>query len=272
MARLYQYADSNQKTGYFLRGGTSSSNYTMSATKLGERLFNRLDYNPGTVNVERGPRIPSQLQWAMYNAGLLETGENEPSGTGFDGQFDLDDSEITEEILIKLEEFVLSERANHTEVDELADILDIKPEVTSKKGIWELSKFEGQKIVSMFEKKLEETICTENTPNWNITVRHTPEVPGQEGTTTFQVDVKHPTDEYEIYTHQMYYVADDVSDTPGIITMTNAPVDDSRRVQIDRQRGRVLEAMSYVPQLAGKYTGAPMQEVTCIILEDVLLD
>lgn len=270
MARLYQYADSNQKTGYFLRGGTNGSNYTMSATKLGKQLFDQLDYNPGTVNVERGPRIPSQLQWAMYNVGLLETGENEPSDTSFDGKLDVDDSEITEEILMKLEEFILSEGTDHAEIKGLADILEIKPESTSGEGIWELSKSGGQRIASMFEKKLEKTICTENTPDWNITVRHTPEIPGPEGTTTFHVDVEHPTDEYEIYTYQIYYVADDVSDTPGISTMTKAPVDDSRRVRIDRQRGKVLEAMSHVPQLAGEYAGHPKQKVTCIILEEDL--
>lgn len=270
MARLYEYADSNQKTGYFLRGGTNGGNYTMSVTKLGEQLFDQLDYNPGTVNVERGPRIPSQLQWAMYNVGLLETGENDPSGTGFDDKFDVGDSEITEELLVKLEEFILSEGTDHTKIKELADILDIKAETTSEKGIWELSKFEGQKIVSMFEKKFEKTICTENAPDWNITVRHTPSIPGTEDTTTFHVDIEHPTEEDEIYTHQMYYVADDVSDTPGISTMTKAPVDDSRRVRIDRQRGRVLEAMSHVPYLAGEYTGHSMQDITCIILEEVL--
>lgn len=270
MARLYRYTDSNQKTGYFLRGGTNGGNYTMSVTKLGEQLFDRLDYNPGIVNVERGPQIPSQLQWAMYNVGLLETGENDSSGTGFDGKFEVGDSEITEEILVKLEEFILSEGTAHTEIKELADILDIEADTTSKKGIWKLSKFEGQKIESMFEKKFEKTICTENAPDWNITVRHTPGIPGTEGTTTFHVDVEHPTEKDEIYTHQMYYVADDVSDMPVISTMTKAPVDDSRRVRIDRQRGRVLEAMSHIPHLAGECAGHPVQEVTCTILEEVL--
>lgn len=270
MARLYEYADSNEQTGYFLRGGTNGSNYTMSATNLGEQLFDRLDYDPGTVNVERGPRIPSQLQWAMYNVGLLETGEKDPSGTGFDGQFDVEDGEISEEILIKLEEFVDSEGNDHVEIKNLADLLNINAKANSENGIWELSKFEGQKIVSMFEKKLGNTICTDNTPEWNITVRHTPEIPGPEGTTTFHVDVEHPKDDYEVYTHQMYYVADDVSDTPGITTMTKAPVDDSRRVRIDRQRGKVLEAMSHVPQLAGEHIGSSTKKVTCIILEEVL--
>jgi len=270
MARLYEYADSSEKTGYFLRGATGSSNYTMSATELGKQLFERLEYSPGTVNIERGPQIPSQLQWAMYNVGLLETGGNEPSSADFDGTFDVDNSEITEKILVKLEEFVLSEGANRVEIKELADILDIETEVPSQEGIWELSKSEGQQVASMFEKKLESTICTENTPDWNITVRHTPEIPGPEGTTSFDVDVEHPTDEYEMYTHQMYYVADYVSDTPGISTMTKTPVDGSRRVRIDRQQGRILEAMSHVPQVAGKYAGDPTQKVTCIVLEKVL--
>lgn len=270
MARLYEYADSNEKMGYFLRGGTSGSNYTMSATKLGEQLFDHLDYNPGTVNIERGPRIPSQLQWAMYNVGLLETGENDPSGTDFHGEVDVDVSEITNEMLTKIEDFINSEGTDTGEIKELADILKIEPEATSERGIWELSKFEGVKIVSMFEKKLTKTLCTENTPDWNITVSHTPEIPGTEDTTTFQVNIKHPTNESEVYKHQIYYVADNISDTPGISTMTKASVDGSRRVRIDRQRGRILEMMSQVPQLVDVYTGLPTQEVTCIILEEVI--
>jgi hypothetical protein len=243
----------------------------MSATKLGEKLFRQLDYNPGIVNVERGPRIPSQLQWAIYNAGLLETGENEPSGTGFDGKFDIDDSEVTEEILIKLEDFILSEGTDHAEIRELADIFDIKAEATWKKDIWELSKSERQSIASMFETRLEETICTENTPNWNITVRHLQGLFGQEHSmTAFKIVVEHPTEEFEVYQHIIQYVGDDVSDTPSISTMTKAPVDDSRRVRIDRQRGRVLKSMSHVPQLAGVYPGDPTQEVICTISEGML--
>lgn len=270
MARLYEYADSNEKTGYFLRGGTSGSNYTMRATDLGKRLFDRLDYEPGIVNRERGPRIPSQLQWAMYDVGLLKTGENEPSGAGFDGDLGVEDAEITVEMMAKIEEFVHFEDPDRTEIRELADILDIEPESDLEDAIWELSKFEGQGLVSIFESAIEERICTEDAPDWSITVRHTPEIPGLEGTTTFHVDVEHPTDGDEIYTHQMYYVADGASDTPGLATMTKAPVNESRRVQIDRQRGGVLEAMTYVPQLAGVYAGDPTEEVTCIILDEVL--
>lgn len=270
MARLYKYADSNEKTGYFLRGGTSGSNYTMGATDLGKQLFDRLNYEPGIVNKERGPRIPSQLQWAMYDVGLLETGENEPAGSGFDGELNVEGAEITEEILAKLEEFVRSEDTDRAEIQELADILDIDPETNSENAIWELSKFEGQGLENLFETKMNEVLCTEDAPDWNIAVRHTPEIPGPEGTTTFHVDVEHPTDEDEVYTHQMYYVADNGSDTPGLATMTKAPVDESRRVRIDRQRGRVLEAMTHVPQLAGVYAGEPTEEVTCIILNEVL--
>jgi len=68
----------------------------------------------------------------------------------------------------------------------------------------------------------------------------------------------------------MYYVADEHSDTPGLITMTKAPVNVNRRVRIDRHRGRVLEAMSYVPLLAGIYTGDPTLELNCLILDEVI--
>lgn len=270
MARLYEYAESNKKIGYFLRGGTSSSNYTMRATSLGKRLFDQLDYNPGIVNKERGPRIPSQLQWAMYNVGLLETSGNEPSGSGFDGELDVEDAEITDGMIAELKEFVLSESTDRVEIQELADILNIDLERSSENYIWELSDSQGREVADIFETKIEKVICTKDAPNWDITVRHTPEIPGREGTTTFHVDIEHPVDENEIYTHQMYYVSNEIPDNSGLATMTKAPVDQSRRVRIDRQRGRVLEAMSHVPQLLGERIGDSAEDITCITVEEVL--
>jgi hypothetical protein len=202
----------------------------------------------------------------MYDVGLLKTGDSELSGDGIDEKFDVEDTEITEEMIVQLEEFVLSEDSNREEIQKLAEILDIDPK-DDPTAIWEISKFQGQRIVSMFESKLDELICTEDVPDWDIHVRHTPEIPGPEGTTTFHIDVEHPTDPTEIYEHQIYYVADDYSDTPGLTSMARSTVDSSRRIRIDRQRGRVLEAMSHVPHLAGVYAGDPTESVDSIILE-----
>lgn len=242
----------------------------MRATDLGRRLFDRLGYDPGVVNRERGPRIPPQLQWAVYDVGLLKTGENEPSGVDFDGKLNAEDAEITEETLANLEEFVLSEDTDRAEIRKLAEILDIDPETDSQNAVWELSESEGRGLERIFESKMEEIICTGDAPERNITVRYTLEIPGIDGITTFHANFEHPTDEDEIYRHQMYYVADDTSETSGLHTMTKAPVDESCRVRIDRQRGRVLEAMTHVPQLAGVYAGDPTEDVSCIILNEVL--
>ena len=181
MAKLYQYADSNDKSGYFLRGGSSDDNYTMRATDLGKRLFDRLDYDPGIVNKQRGPRIPSQLQWAMYDVGLLKTGDSEPSGAGIDGQLDVEDAEITEEMMAELEEFVLSEDSDRREVQELAEILDIDPDQGTREPIWEISDEEGRGIANIFETKLEEEICTEDVPDWDISGRTSRSFPGKGG-------------------------------------------------------------------------------------------
>lgn len=121
MALLYEYADSNDKSGYFLRGGSSDGNYTMWATDLGRRLFDRLDYDPGIVKKEHGPRIPSQLQWAMYDAGLFKTGDSKLSGAGIDGKFDAVNTEITEEMIAELEEFVLGEDSDREGIQRFAE-------------------------------------------------------------------------------------------------------------------------------------------------------
>jgi len=127
MARLYEYADSSGKSGYFLRGGTADSNYTLGVTTLGRRLFDHLGYDPGVVNKERGPHIPSQLHWSMYEVGLIRPGDSDPSGHGIDGEVDVDDTELTEELVDDLEQFVRSEDTSRSEVQELAEIFGINP-------------------------------------------------------------------------------------------------------------------------------------------------
>jgi hypothetical protein len=270
MARLYKYADSSDESGYFLRGGSADGNYTMGATDLGKQLLDRLGFEPGIVNRKRGPRVGSDLQWAMYEVGLLETGDSDPSGAGVDGEIDVEKAEITDEMMAELEEFVLGDHSDRSEVRSLAEIFGIDVNDDSPTPIWEITESKGESVANAFRILLVQRLCTEDAPEWNITVRHTPEIPGSDGTTTFNADIEHPSEENEVYTHEMYYVADEYSDTPGVATMTKAPVDADRRIRIDRQRGCVLELMSHVPQLLNVYGGDPTQKMNFVILEGVL--
>lgn len=77
MVNLYIYASSNEKTGYFLRGRSQSSGYfNLQTTPAANQLFDKLDYEAGRLSHTEGDRIPGELTWRMYQAGLLETENN----------------------------------------------------------------------------------------------------------------------------------------------------------------------------------------------------
>lgn len=74
VANLYSYADSNDKTGYFLRGRSKNSGYyNLQTTPAANQLFSQLDYKAGRLYHTEGDTIPGNLTWRMYQAGLLET-------------------------------------------------------------------------------------------------------------------------------------------------------------------------------------------------------
>lgn len=74
MANLYQYASSNDKTGYFLRGRSKNSGYyNLQTTAAANQLFSNLDYEAGRIPHTEGESVPGELTWRMYRAGLLET-------------------------------------------------------------------------------------------------------------------------------------------------------------------------------------------------------
>lgn len=80
MVNLYRYASSNDKTGYFLRGLSQSSGYfNLNTTPAADRLFDQLEYEPGRVQQTEGDRVPGELTWRMYQAGLLKTNNSDSS-------------------------------------------------------------------------------------------------------------------------------------------------------------------------------------------------
>lgn len=78
MARLYAYADSNDKSGYVLRDGSDEGNVPFHVAPPAERLFDKLGFEPGAVDQQRDPRLPNQSQWALYEVGRIYTGGSDP--------------------------------------------------------------------------------------------------------------------------------------------------------------------------------------------------
>lgn len=262
MARLYEYADSNDKSGYFLRGASEDSNYTMRATDLGKRLFDRLDYDPGIVNRERGPRIPAQLQWAMYEVGLLKTGDSDPSGAGFDGELDVEGAELTDDIIAELENFVWGENSDRDEIQEFADILDIEID-NPRTPIWEISESAAQSLTSVYETALAEYLCTEDAPELDVSVTFESEL-SRGDFLIFGVDVVPKSEEYKAHYYQISYRKEGEN---AVTTVTRDAVDLQERVRIDRQRGRILQAMSEVPHLVDYSIGNPGENLSLVTVE-----
>ena len=104
MANLYEYASSNDKTGYFLRGRSKTSGYyNLQTTLAANRLFEQLDYEPGRIPHTEGESVPGELTWRMYQVGLLET-KNSDSTLN-----DLSNTELKETFEESNEQLSLSE-------------------------------------------------------------------------------------------------------------------------------------------------------------------
>lgn len=134
-------------------------------------------------------------------------------------------------------------------------------------AIWNLTKQEGKLVAERIEEEIMRLIYSENEPDWNISVKYQSQEPSKNGAERiFRVSVRKPNDQKDRYRYQIYYAPDG----KGINTLTQQSVTYKRRVRIDRQRGRILEAMSKVPNQLGLYFGAPDADLEWLNLGPVL--
>lgn len=267
MARLYEYADSNNKSGYFLRGATSDSNYTMRATDLGRRLFDRLDYDPGVVNRERGPRIPSQLQWAMYDVGLLTTSGSEPKGAGIDGELDVEDAEITEEIIAKIESFVHEEGGDQTEVRKLAEMLDIEVDRDENKEFWNLPESEMSGVEGFLREYLKGRLNSEKAPHWSLSVDCTRQTFEEIEKGVIEIRVEHLVEDHEKYLHVGYICPEHGFER--IATACASEVDWESRRRLEQHRVIVIEAIIDMADELAYYIGGPTADIDLLTHEEM---
>jgi hypothetical protein len=140
MARLYKYADSSEKSGYFLLGSNYGQNTTIQVRPLGNELFEQLDYEAGRrgPNGYRGDRLPKDLVSWLWNTRLLYTESGEDStDTSLDAVLDVDTEEVSfsTETIQQLVELI-DENIDDRAVDlhrELIEILD--SEVVDQLGL-----------------------------------------------------------------------------------------------------------------------------------------
>lgn len=260
MARLYEYADTSDKSGYFLRGGSSDGNYTMRATELGRRLFDRLDYEPGIVNEERGPRIPTQLQWAMYDVGLLKTGNSNPSGTGFEGEFEVENTEITEEMMAKLKEFVRNEDSAREEVQNLAEILDIDSGMDTRNSIWAMTGSDAEIASMVLENRFGDEVGLggEESDFDVISVHHSELYKENEETSLFVIFTSEQGGGVN-HRHSLYFTAENGFE--GILSTSDGKVGWTERARLERHRADIIEAVRVTCEKLDLYFGDPTEGV-----------
>lgn len=267
MARLYEYADSNDKSGYFLRGGTSDSNYTMRATDLGRRLFDRLDYDPGVVNKERGPRVPPQLQWAMYDAGLLETSGSEPTGAGIDGKYDAEDIEVTEEVIAKIESFIHEEGSDRTEIQELAELLEVEVQAGDSKAIWNLPESDMEVVEEYLQEYLKTRLNPDEAPRWSISVNCTRQTFEEIQKGVIETRIEHLAEQREKYLHVGYMCPEHGFER--ISTACASEVGWESRRRLEQHRENIIEAVIDMADEFDYYIGEPTADIDFLTHEEM---
>lgn len=123
MARLYRYADSNDKSGYFIIG--DNGNATFQVKPIAKRLLDRLEYHPPIKTERQGPQIPSKLHWLLFDTGWVFTGDSE---SGTPESHDVPDQpeaaeSLTDEMVEKIRRF--AEDRGGDDAQELANRLDL---------------------------------------------------------------------------------------------------------------------------------------------------
>lgn len=256
MARLYEYKDSSDKDGYFLWDGSEEGNATFQVTPLGERLLDRLNYDPGIPHEEQGPRLPPQLQWAMYEIELIGTGGETSSGAGFDGEFKVEDAEITEEMLDEIEAFVHDSGSDRKEVQELADILDIDPEEGSRDAFWRLTGSELEIAVMVLKNHLDGSLGSDSDSDvYEVESVTYDDLHTDDTNTSLFVICTSRKNGTEKHRHNLYFTAENKFE--GILSSTDEQITWKDRVQIDMHRAEIEGAVRDTAEKCNIYIGDP---------------
>ncbi|MFC7177864.1 hypothetical protein [Halosegnis marinus] len=173
MARLYKYAASSDKSGYYILSGSDEGNATISVTPFGDRLFNRLPYEAGIRNQNRGPRLPSELYWGLFDAGILYTGDEPSSGEPPEAWDDLDEATDVDEDVVGALKDALEELAPSTQTSQqLAATFDFELEEpdTGPTPIWELPESRWADIESFVQAELEDLYAEYVDEGWDLSI------------------------------------------------------------------------------------------------------
>lgn len=270
MSRLYQYADSNDKTGLYLLDGYKGQNTTFQVSTLGEKLFQHLDYQPGVRNQKQGPRIPDKIHWGLFEIDWIytnESGVTPPTNNVGDIITRNNSVEIPEEVAEDLKTYL--QKSGGSDVEELANILELDiSNKTERSGFnFSASTLENHRsndttsanisdihgIAILVADDINTEIVPTNNAEWEITYINGEKLE-EDKIVIIKIENRHEPNEE--FFHR-------ISISPGnrierITTVTNKKIDWNQRIQLERQRGEIIESFISVTTNENMDIGNPM--------------
>ncbi|CCQ35931.1 uncharacterized protein Nmlp_1740 [Natronomonas moolapensis 8.8.11] len=270
MSRLYRYADSNDKAGLYLLDGYKGQNTTFQVSRLAEKLFYHLEYEPAIRSQKQGPRIPDKLHWGLFEAGWVYTnasGIAPPTNEAGEIVVEGDSVEITEEIANALESFFEETEAADEDIEELVATLnlDLSPSDTTGNEVTTSSQTTfcdipdsrceeiAEEVTKHFEKEL-------NTEEWDITYVSAGRI--NDETDQHQIIIKtvHQQGAEVQYFHKAIFYPENGLQT--VWTTANIQINWNQRAELEKQRGQIIQSIISVTTSGYIDIGEPTSDLT----------
>ena len=267
MARLYKYKQSSEQSGYFLRGRSEDRNTTFQVSPLAERLFDQLDYEPGIVHERQGPRLPGRLQWALYEVGLISTGDGEESQTDeFEYTLDEDDVEVelTDEMVDTIASFIDS-GSNRDAVEELGELLDVETQTSTPAAMWRLSESKAGGVEDYVREYLKACFNPQKESDWFVGVEYSQETFDEVRKGVLEINVQHWDEDDEKYLHILYFCPEHGFER--IATACVSTVDWNKRSQLEQHRENIIEAVIDMADEVDVDIGQPTADIDLLTHE-----
>ena len=237
MARLYRYANSSDSDGYFLLGHSGEGNTTIQVSQLAKVLLDELGYQPGVLPDDQGPRLPSSLQWALFEADLIGTGGSDVVGDAEDFSDEIDPSTLSEEDIKTIKEFIEEADTHHQELNSLAEALDIEPTNGQRPSFWDMDKFDLALSADAAAYRAKDVLNTENTDASQETAVSLSDT---RATITFVVVLEDGGPAALKVLHTVEFKKQDDGTAVEWVTLHSGELTPEIRTEIERQRGILL--------------------------------
>jgi hypothetical protein len=239
MARLYQYADSNDDSGYFVIG--DSGNATFQVKPIAKRLLDKLEYDPPIKTEQQGPRVPSELHWLLFDIGWMFTGDNEAGEFETEevpDQLDVDNS-LTEEMVNDIRQFAENRKGEGIqELVERLDLQDVEQEQLATLSDDKHKPLE-QYILGYMQSVLQNTE-EESIEGIDVTVLDLSDDQTERGSLNLIVDAAGTERNYR------HSIISSIEDGISIVSATEASQTWKERGRMDRHRGHLLASLDSV--------------------------